>query len=59
LLKNFLAYFREQQKNEINLEDVITKDQTQRSKQGRGQGRAGSARRKSSFDYFNAVQMLG
>jgi hypothetical protein len=53
--------FREQQKNEMDMEDGVTKDKMDSShkmKQGRG-GRAGNSRRKNSFDYFNAVQMLG
>jgi len=54
-----LYFFREQQKNELDIEDGFT-NQTNKMKPTRGSSaRAGSARRKNSFDYFNAVQMLG
>ena len=45
----------EQQKNGESEEDLMKQHRMKRV----GSGRAASGRRRNSFDYFNAIQMLG
>jgi len=51
---------REQQKNDADAEDCSSREMySRRSKSRSGSARRSARSRKNSYDYFNAVQLLG